>query len=208
MNLKCGCGAIYDVPAALSGKTIRCQKCGRQLAVPTVQPAAGPKPEVTVPIDPQATIAQSAKRPGPTEPKQPSTWVAGPAPISDPKTRKEKEEQLVAQYLPYQPAPGTPLRGAQLNRAIRIQRRRAARMVGWRYFGIGMGLTAGAIAGFFALAEVDSGDRRRVKVHWLMAILYSIGGKWAAAIGLGVFALICIVVAVLYWVGVLGQREK
>ncbi len=62
--------------------------------------------------------------------------------------------------------------------------------VGLKY---GLGLIAAGVGIFFLLMLIE-GSEKGARVHWLIALLYNIGGKWTAA---GVLWLLGIVLLVL-----------
>ena len=209
MKVKCTCGREYEVAPALIGKAVRCQSCSKSFLVPV--PKAPPQQatvQMTSAIAPPRTLDQQQQRgPGVSDPLV-TQWVPAPVAASETKIRAEREQQIIAQYVAYKPKAGDKLRGADLAKAMLKQRRRTGRKLGFMYLGLGISSTIGAIFGYFKLAAMEEGGADPEQLHWIMTALYTIGGKWAAAIGLGLIGFVLIGVAVMYFSGVFGEREE
>ncbi len=209
MKVKCTCGKEYEIAAALIGKAVRCQSCHKSFLVPvpkaprqqsTMQMTAVLAPP-TRPVDQQRERGAAASDPLVTQ------WVPVPVAASEAKARTEREQQIIAQYVAYIPKAGDKLRGADLAIAQRKLRQRSGRKLGFSYLGLGIGAVLGAIFGYFKLAAMEAGDPDPDNLHWIMNVLFAIGGKWAAAIGLGLIGLGLLGIAVMYLTGVFGERE-
>jgi hypothetical protein len=216
MKVRCECGKEYDVPNQMVGKSVRCSKCSRSFTVPVPsEPPQAATVQMTQAVAPPRTVEQARPQTLLPASSVSTQWITAPVASSDPKTRAEREQQIVAQYVQYKPKPGEPLRGAELRKAKAIQLRKQNQLIAFKFLGLGVGALFTAIGGYFALESLDpykelGGDsvpRRPPKVHWLMSLLYLLGGKWAAAIGFGLIALALIVVSILYFTGVLGARD-
>jgi hypothetical protein len=216
MKVRCECGKEYDVHEQLIGKTVRCQQCSRSFVV-----AAAPSPSQQTIVQVGATMGQgraaavptappvaAARTPRPSGPSAVPTVPTVPILSADQKDRDEREKQLIAQYVRYMPKPGSRLRGAQLAKAMASAERRERLGGALRLIGLGIALVVAAVVGFFKLRQMEAGDPRSGEVHWIMTGLNTVGGKWAAAIGLGVIAIACIIYGVLYWRGIFFGRRK
>jgi hypothetical protein len=61
-------------------------------------------------------------------------------------------------------------------------------------FGLGIALVGALV--FSEMAKLDSGEKESMRVHWLLAALYKIGGKWAAAGVLWLVGLVALVLGI------------
>jgi hypothetical protein len=195
MIVRCGCGAAYEVKDEMAGKTLRCPKCTKEFVATAA--ASPPRPAVVAAASAAAPPAQLAR-----------TTSASAAERPQQLDREEREKQIIAQYVPYKPKPGSKLRGKALKQAeMKVERRE--RLGGFlRLMALAVGLIGAAIFGYFKLAQLDAGNADSTEVHWIMAHLYNIGGKWTASIGLGVIALGVIAYALLYYYGVVGRKRE
>jgi len=61
IRITCDCGHVIQADTATSGLNVWCPACGRELAVPTVQPpAGGAAPPSPIPISPQVALGSPA----------------------------------------------------------------------------------------------------------------------------------------------------
>jgi hypothetical protein len=208
MKVRCECGKEYEVHEQLIGKTVRCQQCSRSFVVPRSPSTSQPTMVQAV-----ATIGPSgaagAALPSSTAERSPRATapVAPMASTSEAKDRTEREKQLIAQYVQYKPKPGSKLRGVALKQAMSRGERRERLGGALRLVGLGIGLAIAAVFGFFKLRQMEVGDERTGEVHWIMSFLNMVGGKWTAAVGLGVIALGCMLYAFMYWRGWFIRRK-
>ena len=210
MKVKCTCGKEYDVHEQLIGKAVRCQKCSNSFVVPvpevppqqaTLQMTTATSAPVRMP---QPQLQQPISGGGP----QPTQWVAAQVANSDPKALAEREQQILAQYVPYKPKPGDKLHGKALVQANRKASRRSRMSVGLRWIGGGvLWAVIGAVA-FFQLDLEESGAAESGRRRGIVGLLYLIGGKWTVVIGLGVIALCFIAYGILYWTSVVGKKDN
>lgn len=209
MNVRCECGKQYQVHDRMIGKSVRCQQCSRTFVVPgpTAAPRAVNVPTENVAGAIQASTAAVAPR-APGAGAQINPLSSGSGNASDAKARAERERQIIAQYVQYKPKPGDKLRGAALAKVEHRAARRERLGGALKMIFLGIGLVIGAVFGYYKLAAAEAAGQNAQDVHWIMSLLNSIGGKWTAAIGLGLIAAFCIGYGILFWLGVAGRSKK
>lgn len=202
MKVQCTCGKEYDVSEQLVGKSVRCQVCSNRFIVPA-PPGQQPTLQMTIAASIPLAAPQMPQTPSPATANQPTQWVSGPIPSSDPKAREEREQQLIAQYVPYQPKAGSKLRGSALQKAIDDAARKKRRLGAIIALSIGGILAVLSAVSFFLFpleeATADGGG--------LSGLMYSIGGKWAIAILIGGIALLTISGGLVYWLGAMSRKK-
>jgi hypothetical protein len=209
MKVRCECGKEYEIHEQLIGKTVRCQQCSRSFVVPrSPSPSQPTIVQAAATIVPSGAAASGLPSSGASRAPRAAAPVAATQNSPEAKDRSEREQQLIAQYVQYKPKPGSRLRGAVLAKAMARGERRERLGGALRLVGLGIGLAFAAVFGFFKLRQMEVGDERTGEVHWIMSFLNMIGGKWTAAVGLGVIALGCLVYAFLYWRGFFVRRKR
>jgi hypothetical protein len=173
---KCSCGKTYQLADELAGKKVRCKNCQSTFLVP---------------FPDNLPVAVALDEPAPSSP--PSA-ISAETPI-----KKKKKKKLKITREDYEFLAGDDLLGriSPSKEKVRSHQIGAA----FRYLGLGVLFIVVAVAlfWFFSSLEEHGGV---VRIHWAIALIYNLGGKWLCLILFGLLGGMMTLLSILNFVGV------
>lgn len=155
MKVKCHCGMVYQVTAAVAGRRVKCKKCSRSFTVPGTRSGESPKKRTTAQGPASRALAQGVT------PKKKT-----PAQL-----KAEREEAVLKKYI--DPNKKTLEEQIVERRHDRIEKLRVTNSA--QYIVIGVVLAALGIGAFMLFAYLG---RNGGVVPRVVAAVYYTGGQW------------------------------
>jgi hypothetical protein len=190
LKAKCGCGVTYKVSDAKAGRKLRCQKCGKVFVVPDdgsdkIAAASPPDQEA----DPFAELSDFDATDAPVPPRLPPKRTRSSGnppnesrPVGSPSLYGSTLEERMAE------------RAAESEPGDRHGR-------GFKSLFFGLFALAMAAGVYWLLARLEE-NGGMLRTHFLIAILYKLGGKWLPTAIIGLAGLVSCVIGLLNLFGV------